>query len=318
MTTRRSYVYPPTGIEHVGRTIDSANDYDIIECERCGFKHVIPIPTPEELNALYRDKFYLDDKPDYFKEAEEDLEWWMATYANYYDIFEGLLQDDERTLLEIGSGAGHFLKSGKDRGWRVLGFEPSTLACEYSERLGVDAINKSFDEDQARRHGLFDVVYMNDVLEHLPDPLDTLKCAAKVLSPDGLLCIVSPNDYNPLQLALRDKLDFKPYWLAPPLHLSYFDFDSIEDVLGRLGFGIADALGTFPMEFYLLSGRNYVDDKKVGRVCHSERKEFELNLYKYAPKLLNSYFRFLASEGIGRELVVIARRKTGSSSSPSS
>lgn len=317
MPDRRSYVYPQTGIEHTGRTIDSANGYEIIECESCGFKHAIPIPTPEELNTLYKDKFYLDEKPDYFKEVEEDLEWWKATYANYYEIFEGLLEDDARSLLEIGSGPGYFLMSGQERGWRALGFEPSTLACEYSRRLGVDAVNEPFDEKQVEKHGPFDVVYMNNVLEHLPDPLGTLKCAAETLNPKGLICIVSPNDYNPLQKVLRDRLEFRPYWLAPPQHLNYFDFESIARSLGRLGFRIVEAMGTFPMEFFLLSGRNYVSDNEMGRACHSERKEFEHNLYRFAPEQLNSYFRFLASEGMGREFVVIARRETGSEDSPS-
>ena len=308
MSEKRKFVYPPTGVTHKGPVIDSANGYEIIECEQCGFKHVVPIPTPEELNVLYRDKYYLDEKPDYFKEVEEDLEWWKATCVNYYKIFERLLKDDARSLLEIGSGPGYFLKCGQERGWKVLGFEPSTLACDYSKRLGVSAVNEPFDKGQVGKHGKFDVVYMNMVLEHLPDPLGTLKCATEVLKPEGLLCIMSPNDYNPLQDILRRNLDFKPYWLAPPQHLNYFDFKSIEKAIKRFGFRIVESLGTFPMEFFLLGGKNYVGDNKVGRSCHFMRKEFEQNLYKYSPEQLTDFFRFLASKEFGREFVVIAKR----------
>ena len=308
MTTRPSFIDPKTGVEHSGERVDSANSYDIIDCAVCGFKHVIPIPSPEELDRLYRDTYYIDDKPDYFKEAQEDLDWLNATHANYYDILENLLEEDERSLLEIGSGPGHFLSIGKERGWSVVGFEPSTMACEHSRKSGIETINGPFDKAPAQERGPFDVVYMNDVLEHLPDPAGTLRCVAEVLKPRGLLCIISPNDYSPLQLILRQNLGFGPYWLAPPQHLSYFDFESIERLLDRLGFDVVDALGTYPMEFFLLSGRNYIGNDEVGRACHSERKEFECSLYSHAPDRLNGYFRYLASDGIGRQFVIVARK----------
>ena len=40
--------------DHSGPLIDSAKGFDVIECEPCGFKHIVPIPTPEELDAVYR------------------------------------------------------------------------------------------------------------------------------------------------------------------------------------------------------------------------------------------------------------------------
>jgi SAM-dependent methyltransferase len=317
MTTRPRFMHPKTGVEHSGEKVDSANGYDIIDCEVCGFRHVIPIPTPEELDELYRNTYYLDDKPNYFKEAQEDQEWLNATHANYYGILEELLEENERSLLEIGSGPGHFLAIGKERGWKVVGFEPSTLACEHSRKSGVETINGPFDESLAREWGPFDVVYMNDVLEHLPDPVSTLRSVTEVLNPQGLLFIISPNDYSPLQRILRESFDFGPYWLAPPQHLSYFNFESVERLLDRLGFDVVDALGTYPMEFFLLSGRNYIGDNEVGRTCHSERKEFECSLYSHAPNLLNNYFRYLASEGIGRQFVIVARKKDRLKNHPS-
>ncbi len=311
MSEIKHFIYPPTGVEHYGEVVDSKDGFDVIECKICGFKHVIPIPTPEELDKLYKDKFYSTEKPRYFKDVEEDLEWWELTYHYYYELFEKYCPKGNRRLLEIGSGPGYFLKCGKEHGWDVLGFEPSRQAYEYSQKFGVKVINDFFSERNADKYGKFDVVYMNTVIEHLPDPISLIKIAKSVLNPKGVICIISPNDYNPLQNILREKLGYEPWWVAPPQHINYFDFESIKKLLERLGFEVVESTGTFPMEFFLLSGDNYVGNDKLGRKCHLKRKTFEGNMYKYGSKQLNLIYKFLAKQGIGREFVVIGTVKGG-------
>ncbi len=307
--TIKHFTYPATDIEHIGEVIDTKAGFDMIECKTCGFKHVIPIPTPEELGELYKENFYATEKPRYFKEVEEDLEWWNLTYRNYYQLFEKYCPTASRRLLEIGSGPGYFLKCGKESGWEVLGFEPSKQAAEYSRKLGVNVVNEFFNETEAEKYGRFDVVYMNTVIEHLPDPISLIKSVRGVLKPCGIICVVSPNEYNPLQNILRKNLDYDPWWVAPPQHINYFDFESIKKLLERLGFEILESTGTFPMEFFLLSGENYVGNDELGRKCHFRRKRFEGNMHKYGSETLNIIYKFLADIGIGREFVIIAEIK---------
>jgi SAM-dependent methyltransferase len=294
---------------HAGAVLDSVNGFDVIECETCEFKHVIPIPTSEELDKLYKEDFYSTEKPRYFKDVEEDLEWWELTYRNYYQLFEKYCPNENRRLLEIGSGPGYFLKCGKELGWDVLGFEPSKQAYEYSQKFGVSVVNEFFSEGNAEKCGRFDVVYMNTVIEHLPDPISLIKSIKNVLNPNGIICVISPNDYNPLQSILREKLGYEPWWVAPPQHINYFDFESVKGLLERRGFEIVDFTGTFPMEFFLLSGDNYVENDELGRKCHFKRKRFEANMYKYGKEYLNEIYKALADKGIGREFVVIGRVK---------
>ena len=59
-------------------------------------------------------------------------------------------------------------------------------------------------EDQALAPASFDVIVLNDVLEHLPDPERTMAHCAGLLKPDGLLVIQTPqlpaaSDYTVLQ-----------------------------------------------------------------------------------------------------------------------
>ena len=309
MPEMKRFIYPPTDVEHYGEVIDSKDGFDVIECETCGFKHVIPIPTPEELEKLYKEEFYSTEKPKYFQDTEEDLEWWAMTYRNYYQSFEKYCPEGNRRLLEIGSGPGYFLKCGNELGWDVVGFEPSKQAYEYSQKFGIEVVNDFFSEDNAGKYGKFDVVYMNTVIEHLPDPISLIKTAKNVLNPNGIICVVAPNDYNPLQSILRENLSYEPWWVVPRHHINYFDFVSIKKVIERLGFEVVESTGTFPMEFFLLSGDNYVGDGELGRKCHFKRKAFEMNMFKYGSEQLNNIYKALADNGIGREFVVIGRKE---------
>lgn len=291
--------------EHKGRVLDVKNNYEVIDCISCGFKHVTPIPSDKELEEFYGKEFYSHVKPKYFSDYEEDLDWWMATYRNHYALLSG--HTSGRRLLDIGSGPGYFLKCGKDLGWEVLGFEPSKDAAEYSRKLGVEVVNDFFSESAIEKYGKFDVIYMKTVIEHVPHPEELLRAAKKALVPGGLLCIISPNDYNPLQNILRENLNFDPWWVSPPQHLNYFDFKSISETLIKQGLKIVDSFGNFPMEFFLLSGINYIGDAKVGRGCQLRRKTFESNMYANNPQLLNDIYRSFGAKGIGREFIIIAK-----------
>lgn len=152
------------------------------------------------------------------------------------------------------------------------------------------------------------MVYMNTVVEHLPDPTVLLKNVFKILKPGGLICVVSPNDYNPLQKILKEKCGFDSWWVAPPQHINYFDFKSVERLLQKIGFKVVESLGTFPVEFFLLSGENYVGNNAMGRICHARRKKFEETMYVSGEETLNAFYRFLAEQGIGRQFVVIAKK----------
>ena len=56
-------------------------------------------------------------------------------------------------------------------------------------------------------------------------------------------------------------------------------------------------------------GRDYVNDGKIGRECHKLRKNFELNINKANMNdLKRKIYRNFAELGIGRELIMIARK----------
>lgn len=291
--------------EHEGEVLDSKDGIDVIECEGCGFKHIVPIPSKDELSEVYRSDYYSSEKPGYFDGQREDLDWWNMVYAERFDTFEVHLASDRRRILDVGSGPGFFLLHGQERGWKTLGIEPSLQAAGHARGLGVEVVEAFFDDELASTVGLFDAAHMSEVLEHIPDPKNMLKRVANVLAPGGMICVSVPNDYNPFQTALRNACGYQPWWVAPPHHINYFSFDSLDRLLETCGFEVVLREGTFPIDLFLLMGDNYVGNDVVGRRCHGKRKTLEMNLGKAGMGgLKRELYRAMAEFGVGRESII--------------
>jgi SAM-dependent methyltransferase len=293
---------------HGGVALDAANGFTVVDCEACRFRHIVPLPGADELAAVYGHEYYATEKPRYIERHIEDREWLDIVYAERYDAFERLLGPGRRRLLDVGSGPGYFLEHGARRGWSVRGLEPASQAVAHSRALGVDVAQGFLDQSSAASLGRFDVVHMNEVLEHVPDPRRVLALVDGLLDRGGLVALMVPNDYSPFQATLRDACGFQPWWVAPPHHVNYFDVDSIGRLLAER-FEVVSITTSFPIDIFLLMGDNYVGDDALGRACHAKRKRFEIALARAGRSALKQeMYSRLAALGIGRDVVAIARK----------
>lgn len=292
---------------HEGVRISQAHGLDVIECVLCGFRHVVPLPDPNALEATYRDAYYRDEKPTFLAHATEDQNWAELAQKDRLEAFERLLPHSRRRLLDIGCGPGFFLRTAQARGWQALGIEPSRQAAAHARSLGLAVEEGFFNAQSAPALGRFDAIQLNNVLEHVPDPAAVLIEARALLDAQGLLCVNVPNDYSPFQLAASAATTHSEWWVAPQHHLNYFDFASLAGLLDRLGFKIAERSTSFPMEMFLLMGENYTVDPALGRARHEARKKFDLALEAAGlGQARRSFYRALADAGLGREAALIA------------
>jgi SAM-dependent methyltransferase len=180
--------------------MDTVALFDVIDCDVCAFKHVVPIPTAEELERVFREEYYSQDKPLYLSGTCEELDWWYLVHRDRYDTFEAHLPATRRRVLDIGSGPGLFLTHGKSRGWSGAGIEPSKQAGAHSRDMGLEIVEDFFDGFTAAKLGRFDAVHLSEVLEQAPAPADVLKHAYEIFNPGGLICVVVPNAYTPANI----------------------------------------------------------------------------------------------------------------------
>lgn len=294
---------------HHGAVLDTKNRFDVIECEVCAFRHIVPIPTQAQMEDLYKEDYYSVEKPLYIERHREDVDWWYLVYGERYDVFEAHLPPGKHRILDVGSGPGFFLKCGTERNWEALGIEPSRQAAEHGRSLGLTIVEQFLSDENVDDFGRFDVVHMHEVLEHIGDPQKMLELARRLLKPRGILCVIVPNDYNPFMEVLRGVLGFEPWWVAPPHHVNYFDVNSLRELVASTGFDPVHVTATFPMEVFLLMGDNYVGNDEVGRRMHQRRKRLELAMARGGQsKLKNDIYAHFAALGVGREAVVYARR----------
>jgi len=271
-------------MKHQGAVLDSIDGVDVIECTECGFRHLSPLPTEEAMAAYYKTE-YTGKRPNYTKVLEEDLPWWRLQYRKKYEVLEGMT--DGRVLLDVGCGLGRFMEVGESRGWNTGGIEASEASAEYARGLGLNPVWCSSVDVQfqtwekypyaAPDHAEPDVLHAHEVLEHLTAPRYALIDCRTLLKDGGILCLTVPNDYNPLQLAL--KKTHGPYWLNKE-HINYFRRASLCCLLRETGFTVLRVGMSFPMELFLLMGMDYTKDKELGRRCHKMRCELDFNMEK--------------------------------------
>jgi SAM-dependent methyltransferase len=293
--------------QHGGAVCSQIDNIQIIECAICGFRHVWPLPDAKATEAFYRDQFYTTEKPDYFRHYEADRDWWWMTYHDRLAQIESLIVTPGRRLLDIGSGPGFFLQVAQERGWQVLGIEPSPQAAAYASTAGVEVINDFFPA-RGRNLGQFDAIHLSEVLEHVPDPAMILREVYGALTAGGNVCISVPNDYNPFQMALQ-RQGMRPWWVNPGHHLNYFDAPSLKRLVERSGLRVIRQEASFPIDMFLMMGENYVDDPELGRACHKLRQTLELNMAAAGLQALrHSWYQSMAELGLGRLVVLYATK----------
>ena len=96
-------------------------------------------------------------------------------------------------LLDVGCGDGKLLQRLHKLGWNVVGVEPDNDAAELVRTsFGLDIHGCSLEEAKFP-DASFDVITMHHVIEHLPNPLRTLRECGRVLRENGHLVLVTPN-----------------------------------------------------------------------------------------------------------------------------
>ncbi|MBM4128150.1 MAG: class I SAM-dependent methyltransferase, partial [Nitrospira sp.] len=95
-------------------------------------------------------------------------------------------------LLEIGCGNGDRLALFRDLGWTVTGVEPDAGAAKLASARGLDVLSGELSSLEFPA-GSFDAILMSHVIEHVPDPQETIRECLRLLRPQGMLIMLTPN-----------------------------------------------------------------------------------------------------------------------------
>lgn len=198
--------------------------FPLVECRGCGLRFLSVQPAPAALGELYSAEYFERD----FRCGRSETD--VYDEAMYRAEDDGLLAEFARyrspgRLLEVGCAAGWLLKHAAERGWKVQGVELSDAAVAHARTLGLDVHHGEL-HGAALPGGSFDLAYMGDVLEHVPDCRGVLAEVARVLRPGGVLYLRGPATTNSLARALAlaayGALGREIVLREPPYHLWEF------------------------------------------------------------------------------------------------
>ncbi|MCA1630592.1 MAG: class I SAM-dependent methyltransferase [Acidobacteria bacterium] len=146
----------------------------------------------------------------------------------------------EGKALDIGTGNGVFAATLARLGWDVTGVEFDEVAARNAAECHGLRVLVSTLEDARFEDGSFDFVSMFHVIEHLPDPVATLREVRRVLRAGGRLMLRTPN-FDSLTRRAAGR-----YWrgVEAPRHLYLFNRRSLTRALGEAGLRVVAAATT--------------------------------------------------------------------------
>jgi SAM-dependent methyltransferase len=141
------------------------------------------------------------------------------------------------SLLDIGSGFGHFLSVVGDR-YKAAGIEVSRPAVEWAARqFGANSRVADIYNLPIGCEAAYDVVTMWDVIEHLECPRRALQIVRRILTPAGILVLSTPDAGS---VAAR-VMGRRWHYLDPLQHIHLFSRANLARILRDEGFTV---LGT--------------------------------------------------------------------------
>jgi 2-polyprenyl-3-methyl-5-hydroxy-6-metoxy-1,4-benzoquinol methylase len=168
---------------------------NLVICSECTFMYV-----ERDFDESYVNGFYEEQAGGGYELCQEHFFWWHESMkGSNRHILSLLGPANLRRLLDVGCGAGTFLKDARDAGWAVSGLEINAKFPEFCRNeLGIEDVKTGMISDPPFAEASFDAVTMLDVLEHMYDPVLAVTQCARLLKPGGVFVVKSPN--GPMQL----------------------------------------------------------------------------------------------------------------------
>jgi len=279
-----------------------------------GYYEVTPKPSEKELQEYYENKYYQEQKATYVKHYEDaELSYFYNKIDQKFHVINKLLSlGNNKSLLDIGCGEGFTLNYYKQKFWNVTGIDFSDFGLKTNNPDLLPNLKQgNIFKEITKLVNLkikYDVVWLDNVLEHVIQPEDLIQQCYKITKNGGALVIEVPNDYSDFQKELLEtKKIEKKYWEALPDHLTYFSSKSLQNICEYIGWKTVKIISDFPIEWFLSNkNSNYVNNNNTGKEAHNSRvfvENFIHNNQKNNMDNIINFYESMAKIGQGRQII---------------
>jgi 2-polyprenyl-3-methyl-5-hydroxy-6-metoxy-1,4-benzoquinol methylase len=259
--------------------LTTRREFTFLRCA-CGAAFLDPRPAPAALPRIYPRSYYSYDFAN--KLGPFVMRFKAFTERAKVRAYDPYLHAGAR-VLDIGCGDGHLLRQIGDGSPHALALEGVELPGEAADAARAHGIvvYPGRIEEVALPDGAFDLVIMNQLIEHVRDPVEVLRRVARPLAPGGHLFIETPNVDS-----LDARLFRRRYWggYHLPRHFHLFDTRALARLVERAGLVTVAQRPLVCPQFWIISVQNWL--KARGAVRLAERVVSPFNPLLLAPVTL--------------------------------
>lgn len=201
--------------------------YNVVACSSCGLNYLSPRLTQESILKLYKDEAYYNSNI-----SGQGYDEYLELSGNWIKTFTLRLKQvspykSSGKALDIGCGPGYFLTAAQNLGFDVYGLDPSDYIVSMAQKTWGERVQLGLIETAEYPAETFDLVVAFDTFEHIYEPKGFLSAIHKVLKPNGVLAITTPDPASMLaKISGKNWVSFKL-----PEHVFYWSPETIRKIL---------------------------------------------------------------------------------------
>lgn len=264
----------------------TGESFAIVECSNCGLRLTNPRPPKDEIGKYYQSDAYISHT-----NKGTSLINVVYKVARHFTIRSKIKlitsYAKDKTVLDFGSGTGHFLRKCSDYGWDATGIEPGKNARELSENLRDTLVFSHLSDLPPKKE--FEIITMWHVLEHVHDLNDTLSELRKRLKKKGSMFVALPN------CSSWDATYYKESWAGydVPRHLYHFTPETFKQLVAKHDMTVKRIVPQKLDAYYVsLLSDKYLNDRvnylrSLNKGFLSNRKAIKSNLFSSIIYIIN-------------------------------
>jgi hypothetical protein len=129
--------------------------------------------------------------------------------------------------FQVGCSDGYTLHCFSELGWEVSGIDPSSHALSVAKKLwGLELQDGFFEHYEPKKDEKYDLILLTHILEHMYNPIETLKKCKEMLAHSGSILVEVP--------VLKAPKSLPPGYFSFE-HLNYFSEQSLINMLDLCG-----------------------------------------------------------------------------------
>lgn len=260
--------------EGIDRQLGHRGQFPIVKCKQCGL--IYQSPRPADMGPFYQGGYLSHEEAAPKLPTAPPLLHRLGLKKGphvpgraglYYEVFKQVAPAGG-TLLDVGCANGAFITAMNRLGYDVHGVETdaavATQANEALCHLGRKPVVNATLEQAGFPDNSFDIITLWHTIEHVDDPLSTLREVHRLLKPGGMCVIQTP------QAECIESRIFGIYWAGweCPRHLWLFTANTLSQLSHKAGFTRVESFNGTSYGVFVLSLKFWLAEKASAAISN--------------------------------------------------